>query len=168
MIPGGEAMYHTANYNSPLGPLLLYSRDGSLTGLWMQPHNFPPAECTGKQDDPVLMAARQWLDRYFRGEQPNPAALPLAPEGTPFQKQVWALLLEIPYGESISYGALAKKLSPSMSAQAIGGAVGRNPISIIIPCHRVLGSHGQLTGYAGGLQNKRFLLEHEGISYKER
>lgn len=161
-------MYHTANYDSPLGPLLLCSRDGFLTGLWMQPHSFPPAECAKKQDDPIFLATRQWLGRYFRGEQPNPAALPLAPEGTPFQKQVWALLLEIPYGESISYGALAKKLSPTMSAQAIGGAVGKNPISIIIPCHRVLGSHGQLTGYAGGLQNKRFLLEHEGISYKER
>ena len=156
-------MYHTANYDSPLGPLLLYSRDGLLTGLWMQSHGFHPAECTEKQDDPVLLATRQWLDRYFRGERPNPAALPLAPEGTPFQKQVWTLLLEIPYGESISYGALAKKLSPTMSAQAIGGAVGRNPISIIIPCHRILGSGGKLTGYAGGLNAKAWLLGHEGV-----
>ena len=102
-----------------------------------------------------------WLDEYFRGNIPNPNILPLSPAGTSFQRKVWDLLLTIPYGETTTYGTIAKTISLSMSAQAIGGAVSRNPISIIIPCHRCLGANGRLTGYAGGLSNKKWLLHHE-------
>ena len=120
---------------------------------------------------PVLDAARDWLLRYFAGDAPDPRALPLAPQGSAFAREVWRLLLAIPYGRATSYGALAAQLAAQrglahMSAQAVGGAVGRNPIAIIIPCHRVLGAQGQLTGYAGGLAAKRFLLAHEGIGYR--
>lgn len=115
----------------------------------------------------VLAAAKRWLDRYFAGEEPLPAELPLAPVGSPFRQAVWKLLCGIPYGETTTYGAIAKKLAPmlgreTMSAQAVGGAVAHNPISVIIPCHRVLGSDGSLTGYAGGIDKKIWLLKKEG------
>ena len=109
---------------------------------------------------PIFAQAEDWLSRYFRGEAPSPAELPLSPKGSEFQQRVWALLIEIPYGETSTYGALAKALG-CKSAQAVGGAVGHNPISIMIPCHRVLGSNGSLTGYAGGIDKKIFLLELE-------
>ncbi|WP_312289504.1 methylated-DNA--[protein]-cysteine S-methyltransferase [Stutzerimonas nitrititolerans] len=120
------------------------------------------------QDDlPLFVQTRQWLDQYFAGEQPAIASLPLAPSGSSFRKAVWALLCEIPYGEITTYGEIARVVAnrtnlPSMSSQAVGGAVGHNPISIIIPCHRVVGRNGSLTGYAGGLAKKVQLLEHEG------
>jgi methylated-DNA-[protein]-cysteine S-methyltransferase len=122
-------------------------------------------------NDPVLDAAQAWLEDYFVGKRPEPARLPLNPKGTEFQKAVWRLLLEIPYGQVTTYGALAAKLAQErggrMSAQAIGGAVGRNPISIIIPCHRVIGADGRLTGYAGGLWRKEALLRLEGTIKSE-
>lgn len=146
---------HFAEYASPVGKLLLQSNGGALTGLWIgreTPEN--------PEEDEVLKRAKRWLDAYFRGE--NPAMdLPLAPEGTEFQKQVWQLLGQIPYGQVTTYGALARELSEGMSAQAVGQAVGRNPISILIPCHRVIGAKGQLTGYAWGIEKKQWLLEHE-------
>ena len=107
------------------------------------------------------------LEHYFSGDCPDFSSLPLASVGTSFQQQVWAYLQTIPYGEFVTYGQIAKKLG-SRSAQAVGGAVGRNPFSIIVPCHRVLGSQGQLTGYAGGLDKKWWLLEHEGIELNEK
>jgi methylated-DNA-[protein]-cysteine S-methyltransferase len=118
-------------------------------------------------DLPAFAAARTWLDRYFAGEKPGIADLPLAPRGTAFQTAVWDLLREIPYGELTTYGALAQAVAARlgkarMSAQAVGVAVGRNPVSIIIPCHRVVGADGSLTGYGGGLPLKIRLLEHEG------
>ena len=118
--------------------------------------------------DPVTAAAADWLDRYFAGKRPDPSELPLKPEGSPFRQAVWQLLLEIPYGQVTTYGQLAKKMAElmgrqSMSAQAVGGAVGHNLISIIIPCHRVVGTDGSLTGYAGGLEKKIRLLELEGV-----
>ena len=117
---------------------------------------------------PVFDAARDWLARYFAGEKPMPSELPLCPIGGEFRQRVWRLLCQIPYGETTTYGALARALAaqmgrPSMSSQAVGGAVGHNPISIIIPCHRVVGSGGSLTGYAGGIAAKLRLLEHEGV-----
>ena len=116
----------------------------------------------------VFEAARDWLARYFAGEKPMPSELPLCPIGGEFRQRVWSLLCQIPYGETTTYGALARALAaqmgrPSMSSQAVGGAVGHNPISIIIPCHRVVGSGGSLTGYAGGIAAKLRLLEHEGV-----
>ena len=139
---------------SPLGPLLLTSNGTALTGLWMEAHRV--TICGTRIDDlPVFSAAGAWLADYFAGRI-REVDFPLSPAGTEFQRKVWSLLLTIPYGETATYGALAK-----MSAQAVGQAVGRNPISIIIPCHRVVGAKGQLTGYAGGLENKKWLLRHE-------
>ena len=106
-----------------------------------------------------LREAKTWLDRYFAGERPNPAELKLSPKGTAFQQRVWQELLRIPYGRTVSYGSLAAHLGSS--ARAVGSAVGRNPISVIIPCHRVLGADGSLGGYAGGLENKMKLLRLE-------
>ncbi len=145
-------------YDSPLGPLYLTANPTQLTGLWMR----PPREAGIRQDDlPVFQEVRHWLDQYFLGNPLEIASLPLSPSGTVFQRQVWEILKTIPYGETISYGTIAKKISPTMSAQAVGQAVGKNPISIIIPCHRVIGASGRMTGYAGGLDKKKWLLDHE-------
>jgi methylated-DNA-[protein]-cysteine S-methyltransferase len=121
-----------------------------------------------KNDIPVFDAAKKWLDRYFAGKQPDISELPLAPAGSDFRQTVWGILCQIPYGKVISYGDIAKMAATkmnrkSMASRAIGGAVGHNPISIIIPCHRVVGSNGSLTGYAGGVEMKIKLLELEGV-----
>ena len=143
-------------------------------GLWLACEKYFPDHLQNtaqrRDDHPVLLQAKGWLDRYFAGQRPDPAELKLAPEGSRFRHQVWELLLHIPYGQVTTYGALAKELAlrqgiPSMSAQAVGGAVGHNPISIIIPCHRVVGADGSLTGYAGGLDKKTQLLELEGALF---
>lgn len=150
-------------YDSPVGRLLLTSEHGALTGLWMDAR--APEGASREEDNPVLIQTKNWLDGYFRGEPPE-IDFPLAPEGTAFQCRVWQILLAIPYGETRSYGDIAREAAAlmgkkKMSAQAVGGAVGRNPISILIPCHRVVGAGGQLTGYAGGLERKAWLLGHE-------
>lgn len=152
-------MYCTT-YDSPLGPLFLTSNGEALTGLWLQTQPIPKTQYEECHGLPVFEETRAWLDRYFRGGHPE-INLPLSPSGTEFQRKVWEILRRIPYGETTSYGAIAREISPTMSAQAVGGAVGRNPISIIIPCHRVVGAKGQLTGYTGGLENKIWLLRHE-------
>lgn len=157
-------------FPSPLGALTLAAEDGALTGLWLPGQKGCPQGLT-PGDAPVFGAAGDWLRRYFAGEAPDARALPLAPRGSAFSKEVWRLLLDIPYGRTTTYGALSARIAAAhglahMSAQAVGGAVGRNPIAIIIPCHRVLGADGALTGYAGGLDAKRFLLAHEGIGYR--
>ena len=166
-------MVYTTRYDSPVGTLLLAERDGGVTGLWMEGQKYfcgslrePMREY---EDSPVLRQAKQWLDRYFAGERPAGCELPLAPVGSDFRREVWQLLCEIPYGETVTYGEIAQKLAARrglarMSAQAVGGAVGHNPVSIIVPCHRVVGSNGSLTGYAGGLQKKIWLLTHEGAN----
>lgn len=156
-------MYFT-EYDSPIGTLLLTCREEGLTGLWM--NREASRELLRQDDHPVFLETTAWLDAYFRGEKP-PVTVALCPEGTAFRQQVWRLLQAIPYGESRSYGDLARQMAvilgkEKMSAQAIGQAVGSNPISILIPCHRVVGSKGQLTGYAGGIDNKIWLLRHEG------
>ncbi len=156
---------------SPVGRLTLCAEDCALTGLWIegQDHFMQPAEndVVEAPDQPVLVAAGKWLDAYFAGRRPSIADLPLAPAGSDFRRRVWQLLCAIPYGTWTTYGHLARELAvqtgkKQMAAQAVGGAVGHNPLSIIIPCHRVLGSDGNLTGYAGGLHIKKWLLEHEG------
>lgn len=165
-------MVSTSRYDSPLGALLLAERDGKLVGVWMEGQKYFPCSLGETSQDgglsPVLRQAGRWLDLYFAGERPPAGALPLAPEGSEFRREVWRILCEIPYGETATYGEIARKLAARrglarMSAQAVGGAVGHNPISIIIPCHRVVGSGGSLTGYAGGLQRKIQLLRHEGV-----
>ena len=151
--------------HSPLGQLTLSSDGTALTGLWFQDQAHYAAtlsEGPVRQDDlPVFQLTRQWLDDYLDGRMPDPARLPLAPAGTPVRRRIWQRLLEIPYGETVTYGQIARELGSAMSAQAIGGAVGHNPMSIIIPCHRVMGANRSLTGYAGGLSAKKWLLEHE-------
>ena len=152
-------MDYICSYNSPIGPLILQSDGLSITGL------SPGLSGTSYDDLPVFQSARNWLDAYFRGLRPDPALLPLAPRGTPFQQTVWAQLLGIPYGQSQTYGDIAAAIGRPRGAQAVGQAVGRNPIGIIIPCHRILGSGGRLTGFAWGIDKKKWLLCHEGVIF---
>lgn len=165
-------MYYTTTYASPIGAVLLASDGEHIIGLWMEGQKYYGGsiakELTEKEDVPVFVTAKTWLDKYFAGDKPAITELPLAPIGGEFRQEVWKILCEIPYGECITYGDIAKKVAArtnksSMSSQAVGGAVGHNPISIIIPCHRVVGATGSLTGYAGGIDKKIKLLEHEGV-----
>ena len=156
-------------YSSPVGTLLLTSDGKNLTGLRMGAELPPGAEFS--EETEVLLQTKSWLDAYFRGTPPDWLP-PMAPEGTAFQKRIWQFLLEIPYGGVITYGDLARRAAEEMgkqrmSAQAVGGAVRRNPIGIIIPCHRCIGAHGALTGYAWGLERKHWLLDHEQQKGKE-
>lgn len=148
---------------TPLGTLTAVSEGGYLTELHLREQELPGVE---KGTNAVLAATSVWLACYFRGEAPS-INIPMKPTGTAFQTAVWAQLQQIPYGQTVTYGALAKGLGAGrMSAQAVGQAVGRNPIPILIPCHRVLGAGGKLTGYAGGLERKRALLDLEQIKYR--
>ena len=163
-------MIHTAYYDAPYGRYVMAAEDGALTGLWLEGQKYFPSDLPAPSDgeSEIFAHTRRWLDAYFAGRQPDVSALPLAPKGSAFAQSVWQLLLEIPYGHTVTYGQLAERLArrrglSHMSAQAVGGAVGHNPISVIIPCHRVLGAKNQLTGYAGGLDVKTFLLKLEGV-----
>ncbi len=153
-------------YESPLGRILLAGEGDFLTGLWFDGQKYFPDLPAERTETPVLRQTESWLDRYFAGEQPGSDELPLAPKGSEFQRQVWELMRRIPFGQTVSYAELSCQTArlrglEHMSAQAVGGAVAHNPISIIQPCHRVLGSDGSLTGYAGGLKRKAWLLELE-------
>ena len=144
-------------YPSPIGSLTLYADGFSLTGLIP---GEPELHGMDMENLSIFDCARSWLDAYFSGN-PIPMDFPLCPAGTDFQRRVWALLPAIPYGQTLSYGAIARQLGENMSAQAVGQAVGKNPIAIIIPCHRVVGTGGKLTGYAWGIEKKQWLLAHE-------
>ena len=152
---------YCAKYSSPVGEILLTCSENGLTGLWLN------REMPDREDShPVLEKTKLWLEAYFRGERLE-IPVPLEPEGTEFQKAVWEILLKIPYGRTRTYGEITREMAritgkEKMSAQAVGQAVGRNPISILIPCHRCVGAGGKLTGYASGLEKKVWLLEHEG------
>ncbi len=162
--------FYSARLGTPLGPLAAVCSEEGVAGLWFEGQRhflcgfdaLPPE----RPEHPVLLETAAWLKRYFDGGRPDPGLLPLAPQATPFQHLVLELLLEIPYGCTSSYGELARlaagRLGRPTSPRAVGQAVGRNPISIVIPCHRVLGAGGTLTGYAGGLERKLWLLRHEG------
>ena len=155
-------MDYTSAYDSPLGEILLASDGEALTGLWFEgQRRFAATLAPGHEERilPVFEETAAWLDAYFSGAQPDFTPL-LRPAGTAFQREVWALLRAIPYGQTVSYAELAARLGRS-SARAVGGAVGRNPISLLIPCHRVIGADGSLTGYAGGLERKNRLLALE-------
>lgn len=146
-------------YDSPVGPLTLISNGAALTDLQFENPRYPYQPASSGVDA-VLDRARQQLDAYFAGTL-RTFDLPLAPQGTPFQKRVWAALAMIPYGRTMSYGALAAAIGNANAKRAVGLANGRNPISIIVPCHRVIGADGSLTGYGGGMERKRRLLELE-------
>ncbi len=153
----------SSQYTSPIGNILLTADDIGITGLWLEGGKYSPKQPNGLQihaNNCHITLAKQWLDIYFSGKEPN-FSVALHPQGTDFQRKVWDILCSIPYGQTRSYGTIAGQLGKTMSAQAVGGAVGRNPISILIPCHRVIGSDRKLTGYAGGLEKKRYLLDLE-------
>ncbi|GHV08355.1 methylated-DNA--protein-cysteine methyltransferase [Campylobacterota bacterium] len=164
-------MYYTTHHNSPLGLLMLASDGENIVGAWLEGQKYFAAtlgdQAVQKEDLPVFAQAENWLKRYFDGAKPAIAELPLAPRGGEFRAEVWKILCEIGYGECTTYGSIAKTLADrtgkGAAAQAVGGAVGHNPISIIIPCHRVVGANGNLTGYAGGIDAKIKLLRHEGV-----
>lgn len=166
-------MTYIKTVSSPVGPITLAGDQDALTGLWMSQQKYYGATLssdTQEENLPVFEKAQQWLLDYFAGKRP-PINFPLAPQGSEFRQKVWNILLDIPYGKLTTYGAIAKQLAQEggtpASAQAVGGAVGHNPIGIIIPCHRVVGTNRSLTGYAGGLDKKVFLLELEGIKICE-
>ena len=161
-------MVSTCHYDSPLGGILLAADEIGLTGLWFDGEKYfadnLPAEHAARET-PVLLETKRWLDIYFTGKEPN-FTPPLHPIGSAFRQSVWQILLQIPYGKTTTYGEIARQLAEKqglsrMSAQAVGGAVGHNEISIIIPCHRVVGTNGSLTGYAGGIDKKMKLLKLE-------
>lgn len=163
-----SAMTFTQQYDSPLGGILLAADEVGLTGLWFDGEKYfadhLPAE-HAQEETAILAEAKRWLDIYFSGREPD-FLPPLHPVGSDFRQQVWELLLQIPYGQTATYGEIARQLAqqrglPRVSAQAVGGAVGHNAISVIIPCHRVVGTNGSLTGYAGGIDKKARLLELE-------
>lgn len=164
---------YSTQYNSPLGNILLASDGKNLIGLWIEEQkyfvdNFEVETMIIKDNLEIFIKTKKWLDRYFKLEKPSISELELAPIGSEFRTSVWKILCDIPYGETTTYGEIAKIMAKklnknSMSAQAIGNAVGHNPISIIIPCHRVVGKDGNLTGYAGGIDKKIKLLELEGV-----
>ena len=164
-------MTYINKYNSPMGLITIASDGRSITGLWVEGQKYFASTLdeneSCEQSLDIFSKTHTWLDAYFAGKNPA-VTLPLAPKGSEFRQKVWEILLAIPYGETITYGDIAKKMAESSgkaaSAQAVGGAVGHNPISIIIPCHRVVGSNGSLTGYAGGIDKKIRLLELEGVS----
>ena len=147
-----------------------------LIGLWLEGQKYYlsniKTETKRKDDDKVLVETKKWLDRYFNGESPSINELEINPIGSEFRKAVWKILCDIPYGKVLTYSDIAKIIAKKkgvekISAQAVGGAVGHNPISIIVPCHRVVGKDGSLTGYAGGIDRKVYLLNHEGVNLEE-
>ncbi len=164
-------MNYIGQYESPIGVLTITTNKDKLTGIW-----FCEADAKRnykellKEETNVMKETFSWLDTYFEGKEPE-FEVPFELKGTAFRMEVWKILCEIPYGETITYGEIAKKMAKKlgkekMSAQAVGGAVGHNPISIMIPCHRVIGMNGNLTGYAGGIERKRKLMEFEHMDMR--
>lgn len=163
-------MYYSTTHQSPIGALTIASDGEHIIGLWIENQKYYGEHISDKivvnDSLPIFASAKNWLNRYFAGQKPLPSELPLAPMGNEFRLLVWNELCRIPYGEVTTYGAIAQRVAQiqhktTFSAQAVGGAVGHNPISIIIPCHRVVGASGSLTGFAAGIETKKMLLELE-------
>lgn len=167
-------MQYISHYPSPIGNMLLAADEMGLTGLWFEGQKYFALDLDKEHEEkeiPLFEKVKQWLDIYFSGKEPD-FTIPLHFTGTEFQKEVWEILCTIPYGQTMTYGEIAKRIAarkglPHMSAQAIGGAVGHNRISIIVPCHRVVGADGSLTGYAGGIEKKVKLLKLEKANMKQ-
>lgn len=161
-------MKYISRYSSPLGEILLAADETGLTGLWFEGQKYFACGLDDEPQEkelPVFEKAKEWLDEYFEGKEPD-ISVPLHFIGTEFQKQVWRLLCSIPYGQTMTYGEIAARLAEAKdgsrsSARAVGGAAGRNKISLLVPCHRAVGRNGSLTGYAGGVDKKERLLELE-------
>ena len=169
-------MYYSTSFQSPIGELLIVSNPSSLVGIWFYGQKYFAKNLSSapiaKNNCEILQNTKQLLTQYFKNQKPNFHALPLSPQGTDFQKTVWSTLLTIPYGKITTYGSIAKQVAqqlnkPQISAQAIGNAVAHNPISIVIPCHRVLNFKGEMTGYAGGIDKKQYLLQLEGLELNQ-
>ena len=169
-------MFYYFTYDSPVGKLMVVSDEDNIVGLWIEGQKYFMENIKGKMVEnpnyPILKLVKKWLDDYFNGQKPE-LNLPLKPYGSQFKRTVWQVLCEIPYGKTVTYGSVANKVASKlgkerMSARAIGNAVGHNPISIIIPCHRVVGKNGNLTGYAGGLDKKIWLLNYENALVKKQ
>jgi len=165
-----------AEYDSPIGKIILAAEGESLCGVWFLGQKYFDMEILNRiaknNETEILKQGKDWLRKYFEGKKPDIKELSLAPSGSCFRKEVWKILCKIPYGKTMTYKEIAKIIADKkgldkMSAQAVGGAIGHNPISIIIPCHRVLGQNGKLTGYAGGLDKKLWLLNHEGCKLED-
>lgn len=163
-------MIYSTVYNSPIGRLTMASDGENLIGLWIDGQKYfseDVVKCAAEKSLPIFGSTEKWLDEYFAGEIPDFTPPIAFGEFSDFRKRVWKILLEIPYGKTATYGEIAKRIEAEtnkrVSAQAVGGAVGHNPISIIVPCHRVIGFNGNLTGYAGGLDKKVKLLRIEGV-----
>ena len=157
-------MRYYDRFKSPQGGMLLVASDAGLAGVYFDRQKHHPKLENGWQQNPrhkVLQQARHELEEYFAGKRKR-FEVALDPEGTPFQRAVWKAISSVGFGKTISYGELARRAGRPGSARAAGAATGRNPIGIIVPCHRIMGSDGSLTGYAGGLQRKRALLKLEG------
>lgn len=167
---GEDSFFSYARYSSPLGEIWLTAQDGALTQLDFGkrlPKIIPDLSTSPTKTPTIFVEAQAWLDDYFSGQKPNSKWLKVAPNGTKFQKDVWEIVENIPYGETTTYGEIARKIAKKrrmkkMSARAVGAAVGQNPLMLIVPCHRVLSAKGEITGYAGGIEQKLWLLKHEG------
>lgn len=167
-------MQYISHYPSPIGNILLAADEKGLTGLWFEGQKYFALDLDKEHEEKeisLLEKVKKWLDIYFSGREPD-FTIPLHLTGTDFQNEVWEILCTIPYGQTMTYGEIAKRIAarkglPHMSAQAVGGAVGHNRISIIVPCHRVVGADGSLTGYAGGIEKKAKLLKLEKVNMKQ-
>ena len=167
-------MQYISHYPSPIGNMLLAADEMGLTGLWFEGQKYFALDLDKEHEEkeiPLFEKVKQWLDIYFSGKEPD-FTIPLHFTGTDFQNEVWEILCTIPYGQTMTYGEIAKQIAARkglqhMSAQAVGGAVGHNRISIIVPCHRVVGADGSLTGYAGGIEKKVKLLKLEKANMKQ-
>lgn len=167
-------MVYTCKYESALGDIMLTADEIGLRGVWLGGQKYAANPFSGEcisQETPILTETKEWLDVYFSGKEPK-FTPPLHPMGSAFRQAVWQILLQIPYGQTTTYGEIAKQMAkmkniPRMSAQAVGGAVGHNEISIVIPCHRVVGTNGNLTGYGGGIDKKIALLKVEHVDMSQ-
>ena len=161
----GVPLVAQAVLDSPIGPLTALATAHGIAGLWFDDQTHHPGTLDAPIDatNPHIVALRRWLDAYWAGLDPSPETVTLDLHGTSFQRAVWQALLTIPFGRTRSYGEVAAQVGGGAVPRATGAAVGRNPVSILVPCHRVIGANGSLTGYAGGLPRKERLLQHEGV-----